>query len=210
LCIRATVRSCFCKYALLGSDQASKISSMLTFLHNFWFIQFLGAVALVFVFFSWNAKGRKGIFTLQSINLVFFTFHYVLLGAYTGALMCVVVLLRNFVFVKKGVKKWASHVVWLYLFSVLSIAVLALSWNGWISILPVVAVTIGMYGMFKENTKEMRFYNLINSLIWVPYTISVHSYSGLLSQLVGISGVLVGMYRHDRKNTKAVQNSINS
>lgn len=172
---------------------------MLSVLYNFWFIQFIGLIALVFVFLSWNAKTRKDIFKLQSINLVFFIIHYMLLGAHTGALMCIVVLTRNFVFVRKGTKRWASHVIWFYIFCLLSIAVLLISWRGWISVLPATAVIIGMYGMFKDKPKEMRFYNLLNSLIWVPYTIVVHSYSGLLSQIIGITGVLVGMYRHDRK-----------
>lgn len=173
---------------------------IVSLIYNFWFIQFLGAIALIFVFLSWNAKHRERILNLQSINLVFFAFHYLLLGAYTGALMCVVVLARNFVFVRKGKKKWASNFFWLYIFCLLSIIVLIISWKGWISTLPVIAVIIGMYGMFREKPQEIRFYNLINSLIWIPYTIFVHSYSGLLSQIVGIAGVLTGMYRHDRKN----------
>jgi hypothetical protein len=172
---------------------------MQNFLSNFWFIQVIGGIALLFVFLSWNAKTRVRIFELQSINLVFFIVHYLLLGAYTGALMCVIVLARNFVFVRKGIHKWASHPTWLYIFCLLAVVALAFSWKGWISLLPVIAVIIGMYGMFKDKPDEMRFYSLWNSLIWIPYTIVVHSYSGLLSQIIGIAGVLSGMYRHDRK-----------
>ena len=172
---------------------------MVRLLTNFWFIQSIGIVALVFVVLAWNAKTRKKILRLQSVNLAFFIIHYILLGAYTGALMCVIVLVRNFVFIKKGEKKWASYSIWFYLFSLLSVVALTISWKGSITILPVVAVILGTYGMYKEKPADMRFYNLINCLIWIPYTIVVFSYPGLLSQIIGTIGILMGMYRHDRK-----------
>ncbi len=171
----------------------------MNFFHNFWFIQIIGAVALVFVVLAWNAKNRKNIFFLQSVNLVLFVVHYILLAAYAGAAMCLVVLVRNLVFFQKGEKKWASHSVWLYLFSLISVSVLAVTWNGYITMLPVIAVIVSMFAMWKDRPADMRFFMLISCLIWVPYTLVVHSYSGLLSQVIGIFGILMGMYRHDKK-----------
>ncbi|TSD06254.1 MAG: Inner membrane protein [Parcubacteria group bacterium Greene0714_7] len=168
-------------------------------LHNFWFIQFLGAIALVFVVLAWNAKTRRNILFLQSINLIFFIFHYALLSAYAGAAMCLVVLGRNSVFIQANQKKWAKHPVWFYLFSLMSVAVLVVFWKGLITILPVVGVIIGTYAISRDHPKDIRFYMLIACVIWIPYTIVVQSYSGLLSQIVGAVAILMGMYRHDRK-----------
>lgn len=168
---------------------------------NFWLIQAIGAVALVFVFLAWNAKTRKNILLLQSVNLVLFVIHYFLLSAFAGAAMCLVVLGRNIVLFKKNEKAWASHWSWFYIFTLIALGVLAVSWNGWITILPVAAVILSMYAMWKDNPVDIRFYMLLVCLIWVPYTIVVQSYSGLLSQVVGIAGILVGMYRHDREKS---------
>jgi hypothetical protein len=167
-------------------------------LHNFWLIQGIGALALVFLFFTWNAKTRKDMFFLQSINLVLFSAHYLLLAAYAGAAMCVGVLARNYVFGKKGEEAWASHVGWVYFFIAVAIASLAVFWHGWISLLPVAGTVVGTYGMWSDKPSDIRFYMLIASSIWIPYTIAVHSYSGLISQFVAIVGILIGMYRHDR------------
>jgi len=172
---------------------------MIEILHNFWFIQAIGAIALVFVFLAWNAKKRKNIFILQSINLVLFIIHYWLLAAFAGAVMCAVVLGRNFVFSQKGEKEWASRPIWLYVFTILSVWILGISWNGWITILPVVAVIISMYAMWKDNPAEIRWFMFISCLVWIPYTIIVQSWPGLLSQIVGIVGILLGIYRLDRK-----------
>lgn len=168
------------------------------FLHDFWLIQAIGAIGLVFVIFAWNAKNRVSILSLQSLSTVLFFVHYVLLSAFAGAAMCLVVLGRNFVFAQKD-KKWANHPAWFYVFALISVAALIPFWEGWISILPVVAVIIGVHAMSKDRPADMRLYMLAACLLWVPYTIVVGSYSGLLNQIVGIVGILMGMYRHDRK-----------
>lgn len=173
--------------------------TMFPFLENFLLIQTIGAIALIFIVLAWNAKTRKSILLLQSVSMILFVAHYTLLSAYAGAAMCAVVLGRNFVLLQEDEKNWASHWTWFYFFIFISLAVLTYFWNGWITILPVLGAIVGIYGMWKENPADIRYYMLIASSIWVPYTIAVHSYSGLLSQVVGIAGILVGMYRHDRK-----------
>ena len=102
-------------------------------------------------------------------------------------------------FIRKNEKKWASHEAWFYVFTLISAGVLVVFWKGSITILPVVGVIVGMHAISKDRPADIRFYMLIACLIWVPYTLVVHSYSGLLSQLVGIVGILMGIYRHDRK-----------
>ena len=159
-------------------------------LQNFWVIQAIGAIALVFIFLSWNAKERKNIFFLQSINLVFFTIHYLLLAAYAGAAMCVVVLARNFVFSRKGEEKWASHPAWLYGFIALAIGFLLVLWDGWITLFPIVGIIFGTYAMWNVRPADIRFFMLMSALVWIPYVIFVGSYPGLLNQIVATVGIL--------------------
>lgn len=171
---------------------------MFNFLYNIWFVNAVGGIALFFIVLSWNAKSRKKILTLQSVNLIFFTVHYFLLSAYVGAAMCFVTIGRNWVFLKKNEKKWAAHKGWFYFFTLISAGVLLFFWNGWITILPVVGVIVGMYAITQDRPADIRFYMLIACIIWLPYTVVVHSYSGFLSQVIGIVSILMGMYRHDR------------
>src|SRR3989344_941207 len=161
---------------------------MSSLIYNFWFIQAVGAIALIFVVLTWSAKTRRKMLLLQSVNLSIFLIHYFLLSAFVGAAMCVVMLLRNFVFIQKDEKKWANHPIWFFVFILISVAVLAIFWKGWISILPVAGVILGIYAISRDKPSDIRFYILIACIIWIPYTIVVHSYSGLLSQIMGIGG----------------------
>ncbi len=126
---------------------------------------------------------------------------YALLHAYTAVIVEIVTLARNLVFAKRGEKKWANSPLWTYVFMALAIAVLALVWQGWASLLPVVGVVVGTWGMSREKPKSMRFYILLTALVWIPYNIIVHSYTGLLTNIVSYTALLVGMYRLDRKTS---------
>ena len=169
------------------------------FLNNFWFIQMLGVVALIVGVISWNVKKRKDILDLQSLNIILFTLQYILLGAYTGAIASVVTLARNLVFAQKGIKKWASSSLWIFVFIGLSILVLTFSWQGWPSILPVIGAIIGTYAVSRNDPKSIRFFMLLTVLFWGPYTLIVHFYSGFISQIITAGGLLIGIFRFDIK-----------
>lgn len=172
---------------------------MYNLIHNFWFIQSVGAIALIFVIFAWNARTRKNILYLQSVNIALFIFQYLLLGAYIGAVIQVIIFTRNLVFAKRGEKKWADNPLWPFLFMALSIISLIIFWQGWISLLPVIGVIVGTYGISKSQPKTMRRYILSTSLVWIPYDLLIHSYSGFANDIISYIAVLIGMYRLDRE-----------
>lgn len=173
---------------------------MMEFITNFWVIQAIGIIGLVFIVFAWNSRTRLKIIKHQSIGVSIFIIHYFLLGAYSGAMMSSVTLVRNLVFFQKGKRKWANSPIWIFVFILICVVSISFVWNRWISILPMIGVILGIFSISSENPARMRLLMLFASLVWIPYSIVVHSYSGLLNQIVGATAILVGMYRHDRKN----------
>ena len=167
--------------------------------HNFIFIQIIGLVGLFFTILAWNAKTRNKILTLQSIGSLIYVLHYCLLFAFTGAIMNGMMVTRNLVFNQKDKKKWASHKAWLFIFMIALVFVCALSWQGWISILPTIGLMLGTYGIWQNSPKKIRFYIFLACIAWTPYTIIVHSYSGLIAQLFSMAAIIVANIR--LKNT---------
>ncbi len=173
---------------------------MSNFLNNFWFVQSIGILAIVFSIISWNSNIRKKILQFQAVNAFLLAVHYYLLGALAGALMSVIILARNIVFEKKTDHKWAANKAWYYVFIILSLAGTLYSWKGIVTILPAIAVIIANEGLYQDRPDKIRQYILVACLLWVPYTIVVHSYSGLASNIIAALGIIIGMYRLDRKN----------
>src|SRR3989338_1940508 len=103
----------------------------------FWLAQSIGLVALAAVVFSYQGKTRNQMLNRQIVSSFIFIVHFALLNAGTGALTNAIVVVRNWVFARKGIHAWADHLGLVFLFCVLSLAALYFSWQGVISILPV-------------------------------------------------------------------------
>ncbi len=168
----------------------------------FWFVQAIGAVSLVFICLAFISKTRSKMLVRQAIGNAILITHFILLGAYAGGLSNTVAIVRNLVFNQKEKHAWAAHKWWLYFFIALAVGSVLISWRGWVSLLPAIGVSIGAIGMWSNTPAKMRFYMLLTGIPWIPYTIIVHSYSGLIAQLVSLSFIVYGMIRFDRAKSK--------
>lgn len=83
----------------------------------------------------------------------------------------------------------------------MQVAVLILTWVGWISILPVaanVAVTIGAY---TYNARTIRLVTmLINSPLWMIYNIIVGAWAGIIDEAVSEISIGISIARYGWKN----------
>lgn len=168
-------------------------------LSKFWIAQIIGVIALLLTIYTWNRKNRSEILITQCVSSIVYIIHYVLLSAFTGAIMNALVIGRNLTFDLKHKKQWAKHPGLLFGFILILCAGGALSWQGPISIMGTLGTIVGTYGMWQNDPWKMRFYIFIACAIWIPYTIVVHSYSGLISQLVAMFAILIAKYRHGRE-----------
>ena len=79
---------------------------------TFWLIgQIVGIVAIIFGFVSYQVKTKGMLLFMQGTVAFLFCIHYALLGAYTGAVMNVVALIRNVVYNKINNESRAARLV---------------------------------------------------------------------------------------------------
>ena len=88
---------------------------------------------------SFQQNKRKRIIGCQIFAAVLFIIHYILLGAYTGAALNLIGLLRSVVFINND-KKWAKSPVWLVVFVIISAIGSVVTWVDWYSFLPAAAM----------------------------------------------------------------------
>lgn len=167
----------------------------------FWIAQGIGILALLLVIYSYQGKNRTSILDRQMWSSVIFVAHFALLSAWTGVAMNIIIVIRNWIFAQKGKRVWAESVWWVVMFIGLSVGVLFFTWEGPVSLLPMLAVIVGIYARWQEKPSQIRFLGLVGVLLWLPYTVIVESYAGTLTQLVLMVGILYGIVMHDRKGT---------
>jgi hypothetical protein len=160
-------------------------------------VQIIGFVGLLFIVVSFQ-KDRKS-FTLisQIIAGLFFTAHFFLLKAWTGAAMNSLGAVRAYVFNIKESKKWLNKKIVMYSFISFFWVVGLLSWQNHLSILPIVSVTLECFALWNKNTKYMRWLFLSARPPWIIYNFFVGSYAGLATEAFIVCSLIIAITRFD-------------
>ena len=94
---------------------------------------------------------------------------------------------------KSRVVRWKG---WIAVFSALTLTIALLTWNGWISFLPVIGTIAGTIGYWTNNAKKIRLANLVaNSPCMLAYDALVGSWGGVLNESVIMISIVISILR---------------
>src|SRR3989338_4435143 len=168
--------------------------------------QGIGFLALLFVLLSFQKNKRYLILLFMLVAQILFTIHFGLLGAWTGAAMNGIAGLRTYIFNQRETKTCSNNQFWLYLFVVLFWVFGIVTWNGYYSILPILAMTIDSSAVWNKKTQYIRLLMLIPRPLWFLYNYTVVSYAGMITEIFVLFSILVGIIRFDILATRKKQN----
>lgn len=162
------------------------------------FIRFFGILGLALSIISFQFKKHKSIMIVKTCSELSFAVQYILLGAWTGALLDGISMFRNFLFAKFVEKKRSTLPV-IIGFSVLLIVLGIGSWAGPITLLPICAkiVSTVSYGMKRERL--LRFIAIPSCIMWVIYNAFVGSWEAVISDSLTFFSILIAIYKFDIK-----------
>ncbi len=154
--------------------------------------QIFGLVAMGIGLCMFAFRERKKILLFKMFANLTWVVHYALLGAATGAVFNVINAAREGVFYHKE-KPWASHLFWPLLFVGVNAVSTVLSWQGPISLLPMVGSTINIIAFWCSSTKRLRLFALPAQTLWVIYSVAVSSIPATVFNAFSIISLLWGM-----------------
>ncbi len=160
--------------------------------------QILGFVAFACSVISFQRRTHKGIVALQLTSNVLFAIHFCLLGAYTGAVLNGIAAVRACVFVNKG-KKWADNFIWFVVFCALSIIAGIFTWDGIVSILPILGMICTTIAFWIKTPKYVRMSAFPSSPLWLVYNIINKSCGGVITEIINMISIIIAMIRLDLK-----------
>ncbi len=150
---------------------------------------------------SYQQKSHKNILVFQMVSGVLFTVHYLLLGAYTGAVMNLLGAMRSLVYSNRN-KKWASNIIWPICFSIAFAVSGVLTWANVFSVLPMIAMLLSSVVLWIENPKINRSLSIPSSSCWLLYNIKTVSYPGITTEIFVLASIIIGIIRLDIKKKK--------
>lgn len=159
--------------------------------------QLIGVVALIIIVISYQFNDRKKLVFLQFFSGIFFSVHFLLLGAYTGGIINIVGVIRAAIYYYKGKYNWSSTILWPFLFSVSSLIIAIFTWQNLLSVLPAIAFTCTSVALWTQNTRATRFFCLCSSLFFIIYNFASTSYAGVLTEAIAVCSLLIAVVRFD-------------
>jgi hypothetical protein len=172
---------------------------------RFLLIQAVGFLGTILFFLSFQFKSNKNLFRVQFLSYLCYTTHLLMLGAVTGGISYILNTVRSFCLGSKYAflkGKWMCRII-----CVLQVITLFFTWDGWLSMLPVVANIASTIGGYTHNARKIRIAGIfINSPLWIVYDILVGSWAGVLDELVSEASMLLSIYRYGWKNLDSVEN----
>ena len=155
-----------------------------------------GIVAIISLIISFQINDKNSLFKYQIMSSFASFFQYLLIGGLMGALMNLVAGIRNCVFRRyDGKIPFFILIIFIVLITFLSM----LSYNGNISLLPMLAVLNYSYALWTLDLRLIRLINILASTLFLIYDVCVFSVTGFLLHFLEMSSALVSIYRFDIK-----------
>lgn len=158
---------------------------------------------------SFQQKTQKRVITCQLAGASLFTVSYLLLGAYVGALLNFVAIIRAIVYMHKE-KFRSEHISWLIGFTTVYLLSYLLTFtvfdkdftllNAVIEFLPIIGMFATTVSFRLKDAASVRKLGLIYSVpSWLIYNIFNFSIGGIICEIFCGCSILIGMIRLDRK-----------
>ena len=162
-------------------------------------IQAIGLIGTALFFLSFQCKSNKNLFRVQFLSYLFYTGHLILLGAITGGISYIINTFRSFCLGSKI--EFARSKKMCVIICIMQLTALAVTWSGWLSLLPVAANIASTIGGYTHNARKIRIVGIfVNSPLWIIYDIIVGSWAGILDEVVSEISMFISIIRYGWKN----------
>ena len=162
--------------------------------------QVIGLAAVALYLLSYQLKKRKQIVWTTCISNMLYVLQYVLLGAFSGAVMDMLSAVGSFLAGRKNSVSFRNHTkliafVNLALIAVAGIAI-ALLRKDYIELIPVVGAIFQTGGLWCEKEQNIRKLGLAGAPFWLVYNIISRAYGASLGSVLVIISAAVAIVRY--------------
>ena len=164
--------------------------------------QGFGVAALVLNVSSMQFKDRQRLLLFNMLACGCMAVHFFLLGAYTGAGMFLLAIVRAVVFRRFSA---ADRPLWPMVTMLAAFVVMGIAtWHGAVSILPIISTIFVTIGLWQHDTQRMRTMVVIGPIMWFTYNTIVGSIPGMIMETISFGSIIVGLWRHRRRGESEV------
>ena len=165
--------------------------------------QIVGLAAVCLFLLSYQQKTRRGIIAMNATSRGLYILQYLLLGAYSGAVLDVLGTLSSVLAAKKGTSFIRRHRV--LVLATVNLAIVAagvtvavLCRNPW-DLLPIGGVLLHTVAFWISDERIIRRVSLLGSPFWLAYNLISRAYGSAIGDFLSIVSILTAMVRYRRE-----------
>lgn len=168
--------------------------------------QVFTVIMYILLAMTYYVKDRKRVLIVHFIATVSISIAYILLGAWTGLAMCIVVIIRNIIFLldeKKNGKRDTinkTDIIILIVLYTISIISAVFSYDGIFSLLSVAATMLNTYSVWQKDIKIYKLLGIPTGILWVLYNTYIMSIFGIILESLLLICSTTGYILEKRKN----------
>jgi hypothetical protein len=160
----------------------------------FYFIQLIGFIAWILLALSYYRKDTNHILVFQIISTILFCLHYFLLGAYSGLLICIYEVVRDYSYYRSDLDDY------IFLGSILVYGISAyVTFTTVLDVFPYIASLIDGYFLTKKRITVV-LGAIVTYTLWLIYDLYAKSYSGAITDaIIILSNIYILLFRKDKE-----------
>lgn len=166
--------------------------------------QIMGAIAGLCLLPSYFTKNKVVVLLCGILANIMFALQFFFLKAYTGAIINFILILPvlwYFVYNNTG-KKIPMYV--LIVCECVAVVCTAITWVGWVSVLPLVASIIYTYSTWQDNLLVYKWLSIVNTICWDIYAIiNVSPVTIIIESILVVSNIVAIIIAYKNKNENA-------
>ena len=160
----------------------------------------VGILAVAMFLLSYQQKKRKNIIIWNIISRCLYVVQYVLLGAYSGAVLDVLGALVSVIAEKKDHPRIAKHIKAIVITcNLVIVGVGLLLYENVFSLLPIAGVLLHTGAFWLRDERIIRRISLLGSPFWFVYNLISRAYGSCIGDLLTMVSIVVAMVKYRKK-----------
>ena len=164
--------------------------------------QILGFLAVSLYILSYQLKKRAHIVGVTCVSNVLYVLQYLLLGAFSGAVMDILSTVSSFLAAKKNAKRFKRYAKFVAVLTVIIILasglIIAIMSKNWVELLPIGGAVFPIIGLWCDNEQTIRKFGLIGAPFWMIYNFISDAYGAAIGSVISIISLIVALIRYKK------------
>ena len=168
--------------------------------------QIIGIIAVILFVLSYQIKKRRGIILCNVVSRCLYILQYILLGAFSGAILDVLGVVASVIAEKKDkpfIKKHLRAVI-IAIDAVMIIAgvIICIINKSLLDLLPIAGVLLHTRAFWISDERRIRLVSLTGSPFWFVYNFASRAYGSAAGDLFTMVSIVIAMIKYRKKDAQ--------